>query len=161
MRRATRGLVGLACFLLLWELFSRSGVVREEFLPPPSTVLVRLAQLATDGGFVADVVATVLAWAIAVGIAVLVAVPLGVVLGSIAPVRAATQALVEFLRPIPSVALIPLVIIILGTGPESKIILAVYAAVWPLLFNTIYAMSEIDPLLTDTARSFGLSRGAP
>jgi NitT/TauT family transport system permease protein len=65
---------------------------------------------------------------------------------------------VEFLRPIPSVALIPLVIVLLGIGPETKITLAVYAALWPLLFNTIYAMSEIDPVQVDTARAFGLSR---
>jgi len=66
--------------------------------------------------------------------------------------------LVEFLRPIPSVALIPLVIVLLGTGAETKITLAVYASIWPLLFNTIYAMSEIDPVQVDTARAFGLSR---
>jgi NitT/TauT family transport system permease protein len=153
-----RGAIGFAGFLLVWELFSRSGAVREEFLPPPSTVLPRLAGLLAEGPFVADVVATVLAWLIALGIAALVAIPLGLLLGSVPAVATASRALVEFLRPIPSVALIPLVIVLLGIGPETKITLAVYAALWPLLFNTIYAMGEIDPVQVDTARAFGLSR---
>ncbi len=72
--------------------------------------------------------------------------------------RVATRAVVEFLRPIPSVALIPLAIVAMGGGSTTKIALAVYAAVWPILFNTIYALAEIDPLLLDTARSFGLSK---
>lgn len=157
-RRALRGLTGILAFLLAWELFSRAGVVREEFLPPASTVLARLAQLSTDAGFVADVVATLLAWLIALALAVAVAVPAGLVLGSVPAVASSVRVLVEFLRPIPSVALIPLVVILLGTGPETKISLAVYAAVWPLLFNTVYAMGEVDPLLTETARAFRLSR---
>jgi NitT/TauT family transport system permease protein len=157
-RRVVRGVAGFAAVLLAWELFSRSGVVREEFLPPPTTVSARLAALLVEPAFVANVVATVLAWLIALGIATAVAVPLGLLLGSVPAVAVATRVLVEFLRPIPSVALIPLVIVLLGTGPETKIALAVYAALWPLLFNTIYAMSEIDPLQVDTARAFGLSR---
>jgi NitT/TauT family transport system permease protein len=90
-------------------------------------------------------------------LAVLLAVPLGLVLGTVAPLRAATRTLVEFLRPVPSVALIPLAVVLLGRGPETTVTLACYAAVWPLLLTTSYAMGEIDPVQTDTARVFGLS----
>jgi NitT/TauT family transport system permease protein len=51
-----------------------------------------------------------------------------------------------------------LVILVVGGGPEAKITLAVYAAVWPILFNTTYAMAEIDPLLVQSARSCGAGR---
>ncbi|MFB9909582.1 ABC transporter permease [Allokutzneria oryzae] len=158
MRAAFRGLAGVAGLLLLWELFGRSELVPPGYLPPPSVVLVSLVNLVLDGKFVFDVIATVLAWAIALGIATAVAVPLGLVLGSAPAVRRATRTVVELLRPIPSVALIPLVIILFGGGPEAKIVLAVYASVWPILFNTIYALDELDPLLVDTARVFGTSR---
>jgi NitT/TauT family transport system permease protein len=160
MPRWIRGLVGLIGFLALWELVSRTGLVRTEFLPPPSQVGVRLVELTVDRGFVADVIATVLAWAIALVIATVVAVPVGLVLGQVPWLRRSTQSLVEFLRPIPSIALIPLVLILLGGGPQSKIALAVYAAVWPILFNTVYALGEIDPQRIEAARSFGLGRGA-
>ncbi len=160
MPRWARGLVGLAGFLVLWELTSRTGLIRQEFLPPPTVVGARLAQLAGDGDFVADVIATVLAWVIAMGLAVVIAVPVGLLLGQVPVLRVATRSLVEFLRPIPSVALIPLAVVLLGSGPETKITLAVYASVWPILFNTVYALGEIDPQRIDTARAFGLGRAA-
>ncbi|MGM1063001.1 ABC transporter permease [Saccharothrix sp. Mg75] len=158
MRALTRGLLGVAGFLVVWELFGRSRLVPPEYLPPPSVVAVELVELLGDESFLRDVLATVLALLIAVALSVGIAVPLGLVLGSVPSVRHATRAVVEFLRPIPSVALIPLAIVLLGIGPETKISLAVYAAIWPILFNTIYALDELDPLLVETARVFGSGR---
>ena len=160
MPRWVRGLVGLIGFLALWELVSRAGLVRRDFLSPPSEVGVRLAELVAVADFRADVLATILAWAIALALATAIAVSVGLLLGQIPVLRLATQSLVEFLRPIPSVALTPLVVILFGSGPESKIILAVYASVWPILFNTVYALGEIDPRRIEAARSFGLGRVA-
>jgi NitT/TauT family transport system permease protein len=158
VRALTRGLLGVAGFLVIWELFGRSRLVPPEYLPPPSVVAVELVRLFSDETFLRDVVGTVLSVLVAVGLSVGIAVPLGLVLGSVASVRHATRAVVEFLRPIPSVALIPLAVLLLGIGPETKITLAVYAAIWPILFNTIYALDELDPLLVETARAFGTGR---
>ena len=65
---------------------------------------------------------------------------------------------IEFLRPIPSVALIPLAVLIYGQGLESKVFLVAFASFWPLLIQTIYGVQDVDPVATDTARSFGLGR---
>jgi NitT/TauT family transport system permease protein len=154
---AVRGVVGVLAFLLAWEAFGRSGAVRAELFPPASTVLTAFTGLLIDPAFLADVLVTLGSWAAAVVLAVLLAVPAGLVLGSVAPVRTATRSLVEFLRPVPSVALIPLAVVVLGRGPDTTITLAGYAAVWPLLLTTSYAMGEIEPVQTDTARAFGLS----
>lgn len=156
MTRTFRGLLGLLGFLVIWEAFSRSGLIDQQYLPPPTTVFTRFFALLGDTSFLLDLIASVLAWAIALGISIAIAVPLGLLLGSVPGVRVATRAIIEFLRPIPSVALIPLAIVLVGSGPETKITLAVYASVWPILFNTIYALDEIDPVMVDTARSFGL-----
>jgi NitT/TauT family transport system permease protein len=153
-----RNLIGLAGFFAIWEGAVKLGLVAEHSLPPPDVVAARLVELVGDESFIRDVIATVLAWAIAMPIAIGIAVPAGLLLGSIPGLRVATRAIVEFLRPIPSVALIPAAIIAIGGGPETKIALAVYASVWPILFNTVYAIDEIDPLLVDTARSFGTGR---
>ena len=158
MTRFLRNLAGLLGFFLIWEGAVRAGLVDKLFLPPPSIVLARTVELLGQPSFVRDVVATVLAWAIALLISIGIAVPAGLLLGSIPWLRDATRAIVEFLRPIPSVALIPLVLLLIGSGPEAKITLAVYAAVWPILFNTIYALGEIDPVLTETAKSYGTSK---
>jgi NitT/TauT family transport system permease protein len=142
VRAFTRGLLGIAGFLVLWELLGRSPFIPADALPPPSVVFGELVRQLTSPEFISHVVATVLA----------------LLIGSVPAIRHATRAVVEFLRPIPSVALIPLALVMLGFGPETKITLAVYAALWPILFNTIYALDELDPLLVDTARVFGTGR---
>lgn len=158
MRPYIRNLIGLAGFFLIWEGVVRLDLIERVFLPTPTDVVARLVELLGQQTFLRDVIATVLAWLIALVIAVAVAVPGGLLLGSLHWLRTATRVLIEFLRPIPPVALIPLIIMIVGSGPEAKISLAFYASVWPILFNIIYALDEIDPLLVDTARSFGKSR---
>ena len=65
---------------------------------------------------------------------------------------------IEFLRPIPSVALIPLAVLVYGTGLQSKVFLAAFASFWPLFVQTMYGVQDADPVVTDTARSFGLGR---
>jgi NitT/TauT family transport system permease protein len=160
MRRFLRRLAGVAVLLLGWEAFSRSGVLRAEFFPPPSEVSVQLARMLGEAEFLRDLVATVLAWAIAVAVAVAVAVPAGLVLGSIPRVRTAVGAVIEFLRPIPAIMWWPLFYILIEDGPQTKITLAVYAAVWPILFNIVYALGEVDPGYLEAARSFGLGRVA-
>lgn len=159
MRNSVRTLIGVAVFLAVCEVVGRSGLAPQEYLPPPSVVLTELVRLLGERTFLLDVIATILAWLIALAVSAAIAVPAGLLLGTVPFLRNAVGAVVEFLRPIPSVALIPLVLVIAGGGPDAKIFLAVYAAVWPLLFNTIYALGEIDEQLVDSARAFNISRG--
>jgi NitT/TauT family transport system permease protein len=153
-----RGLVGLTGFLLLAQALGSSGVLSRSVLPLASTVLARAAGLAGNARFLTDVAATIESWAAGLAIAVAVAVPCGLVLGAVPDVRSATRALVEFLRPIPAVVLIPLAALLLGPGPRMNITLIVYAAVWPVLLNTIYGLDDVDPLAKDTLRTFGFGR---
>jgi NitT/TauT family transport system permease protein len=153
-----RGATGFVVLLLVWEALSRTGTVNPAFLPPASEVLLRLAELLVDPPFLGHVAATMQAWAIGLGVSVVVAVTLGVLLGSSKVAYAASRALIEFLRPIPSVALIPLAILLFGRGTEMKVSLIIYASIWPILFNTIYGMADVDPVAKDTARSFGFGR---
>jgi NitT/TauT family transport system permease protein len=153
-----RGLAGIAAFLLLAEVLGRAQIISPAVLPLASTVLARTAGLVADPRFLADLAATLQAWALGLAITVAVAVPCGVLLGSLPGVRAATRAVVEFLRPIPSVALILLVGILLGPGLRMNLTLIVYAAIWPVLFNTIYGLDDTDPLAKETLRAFGFGR---
>jgi NitT/TauT family transport system permease protein len=158
-RRATvRGLIGLIIFLLLWEAVSRSHLVNTDVIPPPSSVAVQLGQLFGLQEFRADFYATLLAWLISVLVSALIAVPLGLLLGSIPGLRVATSAIVEFLRPIPPVTLVPAVIVAFGDGAQTKIIVATFTAIWPIMFNVIYGLNEVDPQLVDTAQVFRTRR---
>jgi NitT/TauT family transport system permease protein len=150
-----RGLVGVAVVFGLVEVLGRSGVISQSVLPLASTVLARAIGLVGNARFLRDAAATIEAQAAGLAIAVAVAVPAGLVLGSVPGVRSATRAVVEFLRPIPAVALIPLVALVIGPGQRMNITLIVYAAVWPVLFNTIHGLDDVDPLAKETLRAFG------
>ncbi|GAB3873670.1 hypothetical protein GCM10029964_014320 [Kibdelosporangium lantanae] len=154
--RLLRSLAGLAAFLLLWEAASR-WLLNSRLAPPPTEVLSGVFTVVGDRGFVAGAASTALSWLIALALAVVIAVPLGLVIGRISLVRAATMPLIEFLRPLPGVALIPLITVLLGVGAQTKITLAVFAALWPILVNTSYAVREVDTHLLETARAFRTS----
>jgi ABC-type nitrate/sulfonate/bicarbonate transport system permease component len=62
------------------------------------------------------------------------------------------------MRPVPSVALVPLAVLVFGLGITTKVFLVVFAATWPLLLQTIYGVQDVDPVAMDTMRSFGLGR---
>lgn len=154
MRAYLRPLAGVLIFVLVWETASRTGVLDSQFVPPPWTVLGALCRILGERTFLQDVVSTTLSWVIAVVLATFLGVTFGLLLGSLPRLRAASTIVVEFLRPLPGVALIPLVISLIGTDAQTKITLATFAAVWPVLFNTLYALGEVDPRLVDVARSY-------
>ena len=153
-----RGTAGVAVFLLLAEAAGRLGIISRSALPLTSAVLARAVLLAGNTRFLADFGATVEAWAVGMAITVAAGVPLGVLLGSLPGVRVATRAIVEFLRPIPSVALILLVSLLLGPGLRMSVTLIVYGAIWPVLYNTIAGIDDVDPLAKETNLAFGFSR---
>lgn len=152
------GLLGVLLAFGICEAVGRAGVVRRSYLPPASEVLARAVELGGDSAFMDGVGATLKAWALGLGLSVAIAVPLGLLLGSVPLVDSAVRVIVEFLRPLPSVALIPLVSLLLGTGIRTEVALITYACVWPVLFNTIYGLGETDPLAKDTLRAFGFGR---
>lgn len=156
--RWARGAAGVVVFLLLAEAAGRLGIISRSALPLTSSVAWRTVLLAGNGRFLADLGATVEAWAVGMAITVAVGVPLGVLLGSLPGVRTATRAVVEFLRPIPSVALILLVSLLLGPGLRMAATLIVYGAIWPVLYNTVAGIDDVDPVAKETHRAFGFSR---
>jgi ABC-type nitrate/sulfonate/bicarbonate transport system permease component len=150
--------IAVACALALWELLVRAGVLSDTSFPPMSETLAELFRLLGEGDFWTAVANTLQGWAIGLGLAVLLAVPLGILVGSSRLLYRALRVPIEFLRPIPSVALIPLAVLVYGTGLESKVFLAVFASFWPLFVQTLYGVQDTDPVVIDTARSFGLGR---
>ncbi|TDB95212.1 ABC transporter permease subunit [Actinomadura sp. 7K534] len=155
LRRIVFGAAGVAGAVAVLEVVSRTGLVDASALPPATTVLGEAGKLAVDGKFLADVAATLQAWFGGLALAVLVAVPLGVLLGSVPLLGTAARALVELMRPIPSVALIPLAIILFADPTQMKMSLIFYACLWPILINTLYALRDVDPVAKDSLRSFG------
>jgi ABC-type nitrate/sulfonate/bicarbonate transport system permease component len=152
--RALLGLSGLAGLLVLVEVLPRAGIVAESYLPPTSRILAALADEAVTAAFWAAVAETLTAWAIGLAIAVVAGVAVGILIGAVPVLRAVTASTVEFLRPIPSVALIPLAVLLYGSDLGSTLLLVVYAAFWQVLVQVLYGVADVDPVADETARSF-------
>lgn len=153
-----RGVAGVLVMVAVLELASRAGFVNPRFLPPFSEVAVRLVQLLGDTTFLSSIGSTAVTWAVGLTLTFAVAVPIGILLGLSATTYRFSRTIIELLRPLPPIALIPLAILVVGQGIEMKLIIAVYAAMWPILFNTIYGVHGVDPKTVDMARSFSMSR---
>jgi ABC-type nitrate/sulfonate/bicarbonate transport system permease component len=144
--------------LALFELLPRIGVLPSRHFPPISKTLSTLGDQLGQSGFWSAVGNTVEGWALGLGIAAALAIPLGILIGSSRVLYRSVRALIELLRPIPSVALIPLAILVYGSGLKSSVFLAAFAAFWQLIVQVLYGVQDVDPVATDTARSFGFSR---
>lgn len=154
------GVAGILGFLLTWELIPRLGIIDANYLPPASEVI---AALVVDFGLTAFWVAvgeTMKAWFLGLLMAVAAAVLLGVIIGSSNFLRKATNSTIEFLRPIPSVALIPLAVLLFGVKIESSLLLIVYAAFWQVLIQVLYGVADVDMVANNTAKTYGLGRMA-
>lgn len=157
---ALLGLGGLAGFLVLWELAPRAGLVPSAHFPPVSRVAVALGAELGDGAFWTALGDTLTGWALGLALATAGGVAVGVVLTVVPWLREVTASTVEFLRPIPSVALIPLAVLLYGTDLRSTLLLVVYAAFWQVLLQVLYGMGDMDPVADETARSYGLGAWA-
>lgn len=155
---AVWGLIGIVVFLGIWELLPALGIVQAAYLPPASEVLATLAFDLTLTAFWVAVGETLLAWFIGLLAAVLLALVLGLVIGMSPFLRRATNSAIEFLRPIPSVALIPLAVLLFGTKIESSLMLIIYACFWQVLIQVLYGVADVDNVAMQTARSYGFSR---
>jgi ABC-type nitrate/sulfonate/bicarbonate transport system permease component len=150
--------VSIAAALGLWELVVRTGQISEQDLPTMSATVRELWSMMETRDFWVAFGETVRGWALGLGIATALAVPIGILLGSSSFAASAFRVPIEFLRPIPSAALIPLLFLTLGTTLKSEVFLATFGAFWPLLVQTMYGVRDVDPVAIDTARSFGVGR---
>ncbi|MDO0910206.1 ABC transporter permease subunit [Streptomyces sp. DT2A-34] len=154
------GAAGLAAVLALGEAVPRLGLVDEAYFPPTSRIAEALADEAGDFAFWSALGDTLTGWALGLAIAVCAGVVAGVVVSVVPYLREATASTIEFLRPIPSVALIPLAVLLYGTELKSVLLLVVYASFWQVLIQTLYGVQDIDPVAEETARSYGLGTWA-
>jgi ABC-type nitrate/sulfonate/bicarbonate transport system permease component len=152
-------LVAVAAFLGLWSLLAGIVVVfklfNPIFLPGPWLVLGSLAELAAKGQLWIHVRATLERVAVGFATGAGLGVALGLAAGQVRVVRDVVEPVVEMLRPIPPLAVLPLFIVWVGIGEPSKVGFITYATFFPIFLTTVTGVRQIDPLLLRAARSLG------
>lgn len=152
--RRLLGTVTVLGFLVLWEVLGRTDALGNHVLPPFSDTFEALTTTARGTEFWTAIGDTMAQWAVGLAGAVVVAIPLGLLLGSGPIRRRSTRTTIDFLRTIPPVMLLPLFVLIWGTGLNMVVFLAIYAAVWPMLTQTITGVSQIEEQTLDTVTVF-------
>lgn len=155
------GVAGVATFLAVLEIAPRTGLVDPRFLPPASRIGAALGERLATPEFWVALGQTLTTWITGLAISLAAGVLLGVVIGMVPLLRRLTASTIEFLRPVPSVALIPAVVLIVGPGTmESTLVLVVYASFWQVLIQVLAGVQDVDPVASDTARSYRFSAWA-
>jgi ABC-type nitrate/sulfonate/bicarbonate transport system permease component len=125
------------------------------FLPGPWLVLGNVLEMAVRGQLWVHVAATLERVALGFGAGAALGVGLGLAAGHFTPIRHVVEPLVELLRPIPPLAMLPMFIVWVGIGETSKVGFITYATFFPIFLTTITGVRQIDPLLLRAAQSLG------
>jgi ABC-type nitrate/sulfonate/bicarbonate transport system permease component len=151
------GLLLIAALLSFWEISSRLGWIVSAYWPPVSTIFsAGVAQLA-GGDMLASLAATLRRAAIGYASGSAVGIGLGILLGKSRILRIALLPLIEIIRPIPTPAVIPPLILFLGVDDALKIFIVSLASFFPVFTNTSSGVAAIDDTLIQTARTFRTS----
>lgn len=152
------GAAGSVAAIGVCEVLCRSGVISKQTAPAPSQIASTFSGLLGQASFWTAVGDTMKASIAGLFLAAVVAIPAGVLIGRVKLLWRALRPTIEFLRPIPTVALIPLIILLYGNGIEGNILLTAFAAFFSLLVQCIDGARDVDPVALDTLRLFGVSR---
>jgi NitT/TauT family transport system permease protein/sulfonate transport system permease protein len=152
------GVVLVLALLALWEATARFGIVQSVNWPPFSAVMATLIAGLADGELAPVILSTL--WRMARGYAIgcAVGVPLGFAIALSRPVRLALQPTIELLRPIPIPAIIPPLIFLLGLDDRLRLFAIAFATFFPVVLNTIAGVRSVEPIYTQVARTFGVTR---
>lgn len=163
-RLSTRAIstLTLAGVLLLWWAVTATELIEPLFLPSPGAVLSKAWLLATQGYMDATLWQHLGASLGRIGLAlffgVLFAIPVGIAIGHNRIAQGILDPLIEFYRPIPPLAYLPLIVIWCGIGETSKVLLIYLAIFAPIAIATATGVRNVDPARLRAAQSLGATR---
>src|ERR1700760_597285 len=153
------GLIPIALLIALWQAVISFGYAPATLLPPPGRVLARLAQQLGNPEFQQEIAATLFRLFAGFAIAAVLGIGIGLAAAASPAVNAVVRPLVRVLAPLPKIALYPALLLLLGFGHESKIVLVAADALFPILLSTYYGASMVEQKLIWSAMAAGTPRG--
>ena len=147
--------VSIPLFLGCWEFVSRSGFVNEFLFPPPSTVAKALYDWATQDKLVLDIAMSASRVVIGYTIGSLVGIAVGIGTGRYPALSSLLTPVFQVLKPIPPIALVPIVILWFGLTESGKYFLIFWAVFFTVWLSTHLGVQRVDPLLIRAAQALG------
>jgi NitT/TauT family transport system permease protein len=156
-----QGAVGLAtvgALLLAWEAAVRRGLVDNVFLPAPSTISAALWRLLLNGTLLPQVAATLERIGVGLAIGATTGLLAAAAAGLARPVEWALTPVVELIRAVPPIALLPAFLLLFGIGLRGTAAIIVWVTWAPVFLNTLEGIRGVDGVLIKAAHSMGSSR---
>ena len=150
--------LGTIVIFVLAEAMVRLELMFTGFLPAPTEIVRALFLEVQTAVYWQAVLETLQGWALGLGLAVVLAVPIGIIVGLNGWLQRASRFVVDFIRPIPSIAILPVLMLVSGIDPQLKVYMAAIAAFSPMFFQTVYGVQDVDPVALDTAHAYRLNR---
>ncbi|MCL5411443.1 MAG: ABC transporter permease [Patescibacteria group bacterium] len=149
------GLVGLSAVLLTWEIVSESGVVNPIFISSPSKILPEALEMIDKGNIYPHLVVSLEEFFLGLILAIFFGIIFGWLIGQYKKLDAFFSPLIYSLYSTPNIALLPLIIIWVGLGLWSKVLIVFLGAFFPILINTISGVKNLDQNFVTLGKSFG------
>lgn len=147
-----------ALLALLWELLARHEMINSLFFPPPSEVTRHFWRLWREGALTQHLEATLTRLALGFTLGAVPGVMLGMVIALSPPLRALLMPTFNALYPIPRIAVLPLIIVIMGLGEAPKLFIVAFSVFFILVMSTVSGVREIPGVYFEVARNFGAGR---
>lgn len=144
--------------IALWQAVADARLVSPVFLPGPDRAWASLVRGLTQGDLLAKVIGTLEHMAIGWFVASLAGIALGAVIGSSPRIRIYLTPTLEFLRPLPVSAVIPVAIAFFGLSQTMTFSVIAFGALWPMLLSTVHGFAAVEPRLYEVARVLHMSR---
>ena len=155
--RLVFGLLGFVVVLSLWEAASQLKLVRQAVLSSPSLILDAAARDITSGAIWPHIQASATEYVLGFGIAMLIGVPVGLAIGLYRRLNYLLDPWLSAIYATPTVALVPLIIIILGIGLEAKIFVVFLETIFVVVVSTMAGVHAADAQFHEIAQSFRAS----
>ena len=143
--------------LIAWELLSRF-VIPPQFLPSPSMIALAFVTTIRSGELPRQLWQTTSVLLLGFGLAIVTGMAIGIAMGMFKTLRRILDPYVNAFYAMPTVAMVPLVIIWLGLGFEAKVFLTWLVSVFPVIINAQIGVMNVPPAFIETARAFGCDR---
>lgn len=151
--------LGFALSLLVaWQLLADAHLISPIFFPSPLRAVAVLRYRLVDGSLWSSLAATSMRMTIGWLFASLIGIALGAAIGSSRLARDLLNPTLEFIRPLPASAVIPVAILFLGLSNAMSLTVIAFGAVWPVLLASVHGFSSVSPELTDVSHVLGFKR---
>ncbi len=144
--------------LAVWSMIAAAEIFHPAIFPPPWDVGMTLFEMIASGELIRHITVSLSRVFLGYALAAAIAIPMGIAMGLSRRFLLSVEPVIEFLRPVPPLALVPLAVVWFGIGWTSKVFLIAYGCFFALIVNTVAGMRAVEPVHVRAARALGASR---